>query len=31
MRIVEAHGGRIEAANRIGREAELTITLARGK
>ena len=28
-RIVEAHGGRIEAANRSGRGAEFTITLAR--
>jgi signal transduction histidine kinase len=29
-RIVEAHGGRIAAANRSGRGAEFTITLARG-
>jgi signal transduction histidine kinase len=29
-RIVEAHGGRIEAANRSGRGAEFTITLPRG-
>ncbi len=29
-RIVEAHGGRIEAANRSGRGAELTIRLPRG-
>jgi signal transduction histidine kinase len=28
-RIVEAHGGRIEAANRSGRGAQFTITLAR--
>ena len=30
-RIVEAHGGRIEAANRSGRGAQFTITLARGR
>jgi signal transduction histidine kinase len=30
-RIVEAHGGRIEAANRSGRGAEFTVTLARGR
>jgi signal transduction histidine kinase len=30
-RIVEAHGGRIEAANRSGRGAEFTITLPRGR
>lgn len=30
-RIVEAHGGRIEAANRSGRGAEFTITLSRGR
>jgi signal transduction histidine kinase len=30
-RIVEAHGGRIEAANRSGRGAELTIALPRGR
>ncbi|MEA2604620.1 MAG: hypothetical protein QOF89_5612 [Acidobacteriota bacterium] len=30
-RIVEAHGGRIAAANRSGRGAELTITLPRGR